>query len=90
MKTLSDAMRGVTPLPWRNLDEPFPDDVAFETALKNGEFAVRAANAFPKLVAFVEAQPCDCAHSSNMAGRQVACPRCSALEAALGGTEEGR
>jgi len=85
MKTLEEALAGVTPLPWLYDDQPFPQPVSDETSIKNGVFAIRAANAFPALVRFVESQPCRCNfdYTSGQIGDWNKCPRCAVLEKAL-------
>lgn len=67
MKTLADILAGVPPLPWKRRDSEvhdadgdylFEDDLLLDQALHDAaspiEYAILAANAFPKLVAALQ------------------------------------
>lgn len=81
MKTLDEVMAGVTPLPWKEL--------TVHTVLDQPgrSYSIRAANTFPALVRFVEAQECECDDWANQAfsntDKPVKCPRCALLEEVL-------
>lgn len=80
MKTLDEVMAGVTPLPWKEL--------TVHTVLDQPgrSYSIRAANAFPALVRFVEDSPCRCEWGLRADESEYIvekCPRCALLEEVL-------